>query len=342
LSGHLDKLNPNQRSVVDARGNCLAIACPGSGKTSTAASKAACLLEKGERVVAVTFTKDAALELRERIIKLAGEENCARLIVGTFHSICLFMAFPGKAKGRFGREILMEMRTPFQEEWDLVKPGVQFNFVGRALREHGLNIRGQDALALIEAAKESDSLDHLDEDVRNMVETYLDVMQRAGKIDFQDIILKVNRAMRDGSLTPLSTAHLLVDEFQDVDRAQYEWIEHHARSGVAITAVGDDDQSIYAFRRALGYSAMEKFTREFGAERILLGINYRCRSEILAAAEFLINHNTERISKSLRGWRDSFMGVVCRRGERVIRCRRRSRAGLGRRRELRRHRPHQS
>jgi DNA helicase II / ATP-dependent DNA helicase PcrA len=299
LIGHLAKLNPEQRAVVDARGHCLAIACPGSGKTSTAASKAAVLLGEDRRVTAVTFTKDAALELRERIVKIAGEEASPRLLVGTFHSICLLMAFPSRARSQFGREILMDMRSPFSEEWDLVKTGVQFQFVQRSLKENGINMKVQDALFVIEAAKESDSLDHLDDETRGLVETYQDIMQRSGKIDFQDIILKTNKAMRDGTLTPLAVNDMLVDEFQDTDKAQFEWIGHHALAGTNLTAVGDDDQSIYGFRRALGYEGMDRLTKEFGADRILLGTNYRCRSEILGAAQHLINHNTERIEKRL-------------------------------------------
>lgn len=298
MSDYLDKLNTEQRSVVDAKGHCLVIACPGSGKTSTAAAKAASLLAAGHRVVAVTFTKDAALELRERIIKLAGNEHAARLLVGTFHSICLFLSFPQKAK-QFGREILTDVTTPFDEEWKLVETGVQFSYVGRALRESGLTMKTTEALAIIEQAKEAGSLDHLDEDLQRMVEAYTELMTRSGKIDFQDIILKTNRALKDGSLTALQADHLLVDEFQDTDKAQYEWIQHHANAGVTVTAVGDDDQSIYGFRRALGYDAMDRFAHEFGANRILLGTNYRCHSEILGAAELLINHNTERIEKRL-------------------------------------------
>lgn len=299
MTEFLDKLNPDQRSVVDAKGHCLAIACPGSGKTSTAAAKAAVLLLAGLRVVATTFTKEAAIELRDRIIKLAGEEHTSRLLVGTFHSLCLLQAFPGRAKGRFGREILSEVRTPFQEQWDLVNTGAQFNYVGRAIREHGLKMRVQDALSFIEVAKERGSVDHLDEDVAGMVNTYIDVMQRSGKIDFQDIILKTNLALRAGTLSTLPTDALLVDEFQDTDLAMYEWIEHHGNNNVTLTVVGDDDQSIYAFRRALGYDGMGRYSKDFNAERILLNTNYRCHSEILGAAEFLINHNTERIPKRL-------------------------------------------
>lgn len=299
MSEHLAKLNPEQMDVVRARGHCLAIACPGSGKTSTAASKAACLLGDGERVAAVTFTKDAALELRERIIKIAGVGSSSRLLVGTFHSICLLMAFPGRAKSQFGRDILASMKTPFTTEWELVNAGVQFGYVSRAIREVGLSIKVQDAMPIIELAKESGTVEQLDDELGALVTIYNDLLVRAGKIDFQDIILNVNKAMRNGTLSAMPIGHLLVDEFQDTDLAQYEWIRHHAMGGVSVTAVGDDDQSIYGFRRALGYSAMEKFTKEFGADRILLGTNYRCRSEILGAAQKLINRNTERIGKRL-------------------------------------------
>lgn len=298
MNPNLLKLNPQQRAAVDTRGHCLVIACPGSGKTSTAATKAAVLLEEGDTVCAVTFTKDAALELRERIVAQAGKHCADRLLVGTFHSICLLMAFPQKAS-TFGRTILRNHQSPFTEEWEIVNAGVQNSLVDRAIRAADVKLKRGDALAIIELAKEKGSVDHLTPELQDLVNSYIEAMQRHRKIDFQDIILKTNLAMRQGTLLPLAVGSLLVDEFQDTDAAQLEWIVHHGQAGAAITAVGDDDQSIYAFRRALGYDGMNAFTSDFGSERILLGTNYRCHSEILEAAERLISRNTDRIAKRL-------------------------------------------
>jgi DNA helicase-2/ATP-dependent DNA helicase PcrA len=296
----LSELNPEQREVALHVGHCLSIACPGSGKTKMLATKAATLLNEGEKVCAVTFTRDAALELRERTMKLADPRTKSNLLVGTFHSVCMLMASPRKHKGEFGRAILGKMQSPFSAQWNLVKEGVRVGYVIRAIRESGAKIPMRDATPLIELAKEAGTIpESLDPQLQEMVRIYIKLMEDAHVIDFQDIILKTNLALRDRSMLALPVDHLLVDEYQDTDNAQYEWTAHHGRAGVALTVVGDDDQSIYAFRRALGYSGMERFAKEFGALQVQLGINYRCRSEILDAAATLISRNTERIQKRL-------------------------------------------
>lgn len=296
----LSELNPQQREVALHVGHCLSIACPGSGKTKMLATKAATLLNEGEKVCAVTFTRDAALELRERTMKLADPRMKANLLVGTFHSVNMLMASPRKHKGEFGRAILAKMHSPFTSPWNLVKEGVRIGYVIRAIRDSGAKIQMRDATPVIEMAKEAGSIpESLDPELQEMVRIYIKLMEDANVIDFQDIILKTNLALRDKSMSTLPVDHLLVDEYQDTDKAQYEWTAHHGRAGVALTVVGDDDQSIYAFRRALGYSGMERFAKEFGALQVQLGINYRCRSEILGAAELLISRNTERIPKRL-------------------------------------------
>lgn len=95
----LEELNPEQRQVALHTGHTLAIACPGAGKTKTMATKAALLLDQGDKVCAVTFTRDAALELRERIMKLAQPSGKPRLLVGTFHSVSLLMTTPISIRG---------------------------------------------------------------------------------------------------------------------------------------------------------------------------------------------------------------------------------------------------
>jgi len=296
----LAELNPEQRQVALHSGHTLAIACPGAGKTKTMATKAALLLDQGDTVCAVTFTRDAALELRERIMKSADPSGKARLLVGTFHSVCLLMATPHKHKGEFGREILASMKSPFASPPTLVKEGIRVSYIHRAIRESGLKMQVREATPIIEQVKEAGGkLATIDPEVQQMVDLYVQLMNDAGVIDFQDIILRTNAAMRDGSMSPLPVHHLLIDEYQDTDKAQYEWAAHHGKAGVALTVVGDDDQSIYAFRRALGYAGMEQFATQFGALQVLLGTNYRCRAEILAAAEQLVSRNTQRIEKRL-------------------------------------------
>ncbi|MDE2430930.1 MAG: ATP-dependent helicase, partial [Burkholderiales bacterium] len=294
----LTELNPEQREAAIGRGHLSAIACPGSGKTKTLASKAATFLLEGGTVAAVTFTRDAALELRERIILLAGEQAKSRLLVGTFHSVCLLMASP-KARVEYGTAILSKMKSPFKKKWELVVEGQRRGYVLRAMEETGYLGELKTASQDIEFAKGMKFGPGVSSEQAALARAYQDILERAGKIDFQDIILNTNEALADKSMTALPVDFLMVDEFQDTDAAQYEWVRHHALAGVACTIVGDDDQSIYGFRRALGYDGLSAFADEFSAYQVLLGTNYRCHSEILGKAGNLIAKNTERIPKQL-------------------------------------------
>lgn len=296
----LDGLNPGQRAVALSRRHTLAIACPGSGKTKTLAAKAAYFLSQGERVAACTFTRDSALELRERIVREAAPGSQSRLLVGTFHSIDLLMAFPNRVKSDFGSLILRDMRSPFKDKWAIISEGDRRGLIFRAINAANLNgLSLEDASRIIETAKAERSLSKLEPQQAAMVEQYREMLERLGQIDLQDIILLTNEALSKGEMTPLAVNHLMVDEFQDTDIAGFEWVSTHAKAGIVTTVVADDDQSIYGFRRALGFDGLRKFEQRFSAERIMLDTNYRCRAEILGTAGKVINRNTERIEKSL-------------------------------------------
>ena len=258
----LSELNPDQLAAAMCEGHTLAIAAPGSGKTKMLSLKAAFLLSKGHRVVAVTFTRDAAHELLQRTLNVAGQDALPRLLVGTFHSINMLMCFPSRAKTGLGREILTAGYSKLREPWTLVKEGDRRSFVSRAIDAAKLDLTVADATSLIER-------------------------------------VKTNAAIAAGQVSPLQTDFLMLDEFQDTDQIQYDWMRQHALASSKVTCVGDDDQSIYGFRRALGYAGMQKFADEFRATRIVLGTNYRSHSEILRPADDLIKCNLGRNDKAL-------------------------------------------
>lgn len=279
----LDKLNAAQREVVLLRSHCVAVACPGAGKTSTMATKAAHLLSDPEVVVgAVTFSKDAALELRERILALAGETAKRRLIAGTFHSLAYKQI---RVKGSKGQTILMD--------------GERLALVDQALQAAELDWKLDDAIKVIENLKTDLAIVPTDTPEGRLLAAYQESLQRNGALDFHDMLRLSVSGMQSGSLKPYPFHHLLVDEFQDTDPLQYQWVCEHALHGVTITLVGDDDQSIYGFRSALGFRGMESFIRQFDAQPVILGSNYRCRAEILAAADRVIVNNRDRIPKTL-------------------------------------------
>ncbi|WP_429501027.1 ATP-dependent helicase (plasmid) [Robbsia andropogonis] len=278
----LDSLNARQREVVELRRNSVAIACPGAGKTTTIATKAAMLLqESNARVGAVTFSKDAATELRERIRKLAGRDAKERLLAGTFHSLAY------KQISRPGRRL------------DIASEGDRQGILMRVLTDLGLEWKLEDAITLIEQLKTNFGRTDEGSMSEKLYQAYQEALERNGKIDFQDMLRLSVERMESGDIEPYAFTYLLVDEFQDTDPLQYRWVELHAKAGAIVTVVGDDDQSIYGFRAALGYRGMEDFAATFNATRVVLGSNYRCRSEILTAADRLIRHNAERIPKEL-------------------------------------------
>lgn len=291
-------LNEGQYEAASCTTHCLTIAAPGSGKTKMLSAKASYLLSQNQTVTAVTFTRDSALELRDRIVKQAGIDVIPRLLVGTFHSIDLLMAFPGKAKSAMGSEILRHSRSSLSQSWVIVKEGTRRNAVARAIDAHLPGLKLDAATALIEGIK-SGQVEPQSEEEELLVKTYTHVLERMGVIDFQDILLKTNEAITDGRISTLKSDHLLLDEYQDTDLPQLTWTMHHAKTGSIITAVGDDDQSIYGFRRALGYGGMTTFENDLRATRVVLGLNYRSHSEILEPSAKLIAMNENRMAKAL-------------------------------------------
>jgi len=293
-------LNPEQLEAAISNRHCLITACPGSGKTKTLAAKAAFLLGQNKTVTAVTFTREAAIELLHRIMGLAGEATAPNLLVGTFHSINLFMLKPQMAhKAKFGKNILSKMKNQLGDlKWDIANESARRSYVMHAIKQSGVQLDLIEATKVIEVIKAQGS-SGLDPSIINMYEIYSAAMLRNNQIDFQDILTRTNQYIESGKIGHLPTDYLLVDEFQDTDIVQYNWVKYHGDEGSIITAVGDDDQSIYGFRRALGFTGVQKFAKDFHAQKIVLGTNYRCRDEILRSADKLIQNNTERIFKNL-------------------------------------------
>lgn len=279
----LEGLNPPQREVVDLRHHCVAVAVPGGGKTATIAAKAAVLLASPNATVgAVTFSKDAAVELRDRILALARPDAKKHLLAGTFHSL---------AYKQLGRR---NGRAP-----DIATDGDRTGLLIKVLSDVGLDWKVEDAIAAIEAIKTNFGLAQSGSAEEILYRGYQDSLERNGKIDFQDMLRLAVEGMQNGTIEPYPFTYLLVDEFQDTDPLQYEWIALHANAGSILTVVGDDDQSIYGFRSALGFRGMESFIRQFDAQQVVLGNNYRCHAEILGAAGRIIRNNRDRIPKEL-------------------------------------------
>ena len=295
----LSGLNDEQRkAVTTTEGPVLVIAGAGSGKTRVLTHRIAYLIGvKGvfpARILAVTFTNKAANEMKERIISLLSEEP-RDLWMGTFHSICVRILRKHADKIGYSRNFVIYDRG---DQESLVKQ------IARDFRD--LAERPGSLVNRISRMKTGLSQE-LDERILRIYERYQQELKRCNAMDFDDLLLKAlelfesHREVRDFYAERFKYIH--VDEYQDTNRIQYMLLRHLASHHRNLFVVGDDDQSIYAFRGADIRNILE-FERDFpGATVIRLEKNYRSTRKILQAASTLISHNIHRKGKTL--WTDN-------------------------------------
>lgn len=289
-------LNAGQQAAVDEPGHCLIVACPGSGKTHTLVARAERLLaEAGNtRLAIVTFTRAAADELKERLVGKLGPAVMPRVDAGTFHSLCLQQldALSGRGNRPFTIATEGTTHTLVMKAWEL------------AAKRFGQAMLPRDAVKRgIEFLKANRDLAPPTGDpqiIQFAFERYQELLGAQKLLDFADIMELTVGGMEAGTLPPLRVNDLLVDEFQDADKLQLDWVIAHVRHGVRVTCVGDDDQAIYGFRHAKGYDGMMHFAQVARARTITLDTTYRCASVVVAHASRLISCNTNRVPKTIR------------------------------------------
>lgn len=285
-------LNLYQERAVTASGHCTILACPGSGKTRVLSARAAHLLANNEkgRLCAVTFTRDAADELRSRILLACGPDHARRLADGTFHSLALAQ-IKRFSKGKPPR---------------LLAEGERLAVLRRCWKQHAPSLSFENVIQGIDRVKSRLALPVFsDPALESVFHGYQDLMESEGSMDFSDLLLTTVSKMTHGEMSPLPIRWLLVDEAQDMDEVQMEWILLHGRSGIEVTLVGDDDQSLYAFRHALGYEGLQEVTFALSATETTLPINYRCAPNILTHAAKLIEHNKNRAPKKISAHKEA-------------------------------------
>ena len=299
----LDKLNTQQRAAVTAgNGPVLVVAGPGSGKTRVLTQRIAYLIaQEGVRpwqILAVTFTNKAAKEMAERVKRLLPDQATEGIMLGTFHSIC-------------ARILRREAEhLPIQSNFVIFDTDDQERIVKNVIRELNINeklYRPASVLAAISRAKNEliDADDYPTQTYRDEVvkRVYADYQKRLianNAVDFDDILLYTARLLEDNPSVRDKYAqrfrHVLVDEFQDTNLAQYALVRQLASFNKNIFCVGDPDQSIYAWRGA-DWRNVQRFEQDFpDAHTILLEQNYRSRQTILDAAMGVIDraHNRKR------------------------------------------------
>lgn len=305
-SDFLRGLNPEQlQAVTLPQGHALVLAGAGSGKTRVLTSRMAWLLHTGQvspgGLLAVTFTNKAAKEMLTRLQALL-PLNVRGMWVGTFHGLC----------HRLLRAHHQTAGLP--QTFQILDTQDQLSAVKRLCKQFGVDEERYPPKQLawfISGCKEEGQrpadVAIRDEDTRKKVELYQlyeDQCQREGVVDFAELMLRSYELLRDHPAIRTHYqqrfVHVLVDEFQDTNRLQYAWLKQLVGPETSVLAVGDDDQSIYAFRGAR-VGNMGDFLREFpNVQQVKLEENYRSHSHILDAANHLIAHNSQRLGKNLR------------------------------------------
>ena len=316
----LEHLNPEQLAAVTLpHASALILAGAGSGKTRVLTTRIAWLLATGQAgplsILAVTFTNKAAKEMLLRLSALT-PVNTRGMWVGTFHGLC----------NRMLRAHHRDANLP--QLFQILDTQDQLSLIKRMYRAHNIDDDRYPPRQLqwfIANAKEeglrANMVEAGDDFTRRQVEHYAlydEMCQREGVVDFAELLLRSydllagNEGLRGHYRRRFS--HLLVDEFQDTNTLQYKWLRMLSGPHTAVFAVGDDDQSIYAFRGAK-VANMQQFERDFGTQEqpvklIKLEQNYRSHGHILDAANALIRNNRARLGKNL--WTSEGKGELVR------------------------------
>ena len=292
------QLNERQALVVQTTDNhCSVVSCPGSGKTKTVISKILHLIKlyPDANIGAITFSKKSANEMQERLEKeVRNKADLKKVHVRTFNALGARMI-----NAKFKRE---RKKVKLVTNWE------KNSFCKNYLKDHPDlegEIDAKEILAIAEKVKRMEGQAALSPLEASVFSAYQEMLAEKGAIDFTDQILLARDGMQDGSIPPPPFDFLMIDEFQDTDPLQISFLEAFlAKKQCIITAVGDEDQSIYGFRGALGFDAIKWVESLPGARRIVMDTNYRSHAEILNPADKLIKKNKERIPKNL----DPFKG----------------------------------
>lgn len=309
----LDKLNPQQREAVEAvDGPVLILAGAGSGKTRVITHRIAWLIqERGvapDSILAVTFTNKASAEMAERVEKLIGHSTLAKPLVATFHSFCVRML-------RRDIEALRVNNEGLTKSFAIYDEADQQAVVKAAMRRMGLDdkqLTPRVVLSKISWAKNHmidpqeyylSSADPISERVAHIYESYRKELRKANALDFDDLLLEAVRLLKVSSEVRQRYnrryRYLLIDEYQDTNRPQYELMKLLAGEEKNVCVVGDEDQSIYSWRGADIRNILE-FEKDFpDVKTIRLEQNYRSTQIILEAAGAVVSRNTQRKGKSL-------------------------------------------
>ncbi len=309
MENYLERLNqPQLEAVMTTEGPVLVIAGAGSGKTTVLASRVTYILEHCDvrpwNVLAITFTNKAANEMRERIARYIGEDKAREMWIGTFHSVCVRILRSCIERMGYSKEFSIYDTTDTKT---LVKSCIkeldidEKSFPPRLVQTTISNAKN-------DMLEPEDFTEEYSRDIRMSViariyTLYQKKLRDNNAVDFDDLILLTVKALRDNEdirdKYRERFQYILVDEYQDTNNTQYELVRLLTNEKNNICVVGDDDQSIYAFRGANINNILD-FEKDFkSVKRITLDENYRSVANILNTANAVIANNKKRMGKNL-------------------------------------------
>ena len=316
----LSQLNPQQREAVEATaGPVLILAGAGSGKTRVITYRIAHLIENlgamPESILAVTFTNKAAAEMVERVDKLVGGLSIAKPVISTFHSFCVRLLRRDIEALRIPSTVPGQPPIGHSKNFVIYDETDQQQVTKSVMKRLGIDdkqLTPRAVLAHISWAKNHmldpqevylNSADPKTERIAHIYEEYRKELRRANALDFDDLLLEAVRLLK--SAAPVREyynqrfQYILVDEYQDTNRPQYELMRLLAGTRHNVCAVGDEDQSIYSWRGADIRNILE-FEKDFPEAKIVrLEQNYRSTQNILQAASAVVANNVRRKGKNL-------------------------------------------
>jgi DNA helicase-2/ATP-dependent DNA helicase PcrA len=316
----LDQLNPQQREAVETtEGPVLILAGAGSGKTRVITYRIAYLIEhKGvmpESILAMTFTNKAAAEMGERVDKLVGGLSIAKPVISTFHSFCVRVLRRDIEALRIPSTVPGQPPIGHTKNFVIYDESDQQAVVKGVMKRLGLDdkqLTPRTVLSRISWAKNHmldpqelylQSADPKTEKIAHLYEEYRKELRKANALDFDDLLLEAVRLLKSAPQVReyynRRFQYLLIDEYQDTNRPQYELMRMLAGENHNVCAVGDEDQSIYSWRGADIRNILE-FEHDFPEAKIVrLEQNYRSTQNILQAASAVVANNVRRKGKNL-------------------------------------------
>ncbi|KDE07224.1 hypothetical protein MVLG_02447 [Microbotryum lychnidis-dioicae p1A1 Lamole] len=322
---YLVELNTTQLAAVTADlGSLQILAGPGSGKTKVLTSRVAYLLQhykiQPQHLVVVTFTNKAANEMKTRLALLVDKETVDSIIMGTFHSVCV------RYLRRYGRRIGIRNDFTVADRDDCLAIAKRAVVTAKCPEDLRKELNPKYLLDVITKCKatglsprayraQGDSTDYFKarektDAIANIYQVYEDELAKDNALDFDDLLVRGLELVRKHKSIVSDIQSVLIDEFQDTNAIQYDFVTTIARGCQSLTIVGDPDQSIYGWRNA-EVGNLERMVNDFKpVKQIFLEENYRSTGAILGAALAVVRQDSNRIQKGLKATHGAGSSVV--------------------------------